>query len=181
MQPSLNNIRQVIAKEIGIGYQVVMNDKEEEDVYFGDADMQSKFVEMGEKKLKDDQNIKASSFNHMNSPTHKYPQQSDGHNCGVLALWYNLFYFKVKCYIVDDSTTTLAKSKIIVRSIRHQMLLYLFCMKFYFSNLEKIDQDKSMFRNVIDFGKSEFDEELNNILEDIFITNVERKGNDDKK
>ena len=75
--------------------------------------------------------------------------------------------------------TTLAESKINVRSIRHQMLLYLFCMKFYFSNLEKIDKEKSMFRNVIELGKSEFGEELINILEDIFLTNVERKGNDD--
>ena len=181
MQSSVNNIRQVVAKAIGIGYQIVMDDKEEEEVYFGDADMQSKFVEREVNKLKKDKNITASSFNHMNSPTHKYPQQTDGHNCGVLALWYNLFYLKDKGYIVDDSTTTLAKSKINVRSIRHQMLLYLFCMKFYFSNLEKIDKDKSMLRNVIELGKSEFGEELNNILEDIFLTNVEKKGNDDQE
>jgi hypothetical protein len=157
-----------------------MNDNKEEEVYFGDADMQSKFVEMGEKQLIREKKITPSSFNHMNSATHKYPQQTDGQNCGVLARWYNLFYLKDKGYIVDDSTTTLEKSKINVRSIRHQMLLYLFCMKFYFRNLEKIDKDKNMLRNVIDLGKSEFGEELNNILEDIFLRNVERKGNDDQ-
>ena len=181
MQSSLNNIRQVIAKAIGIGYQVVMDDKEEEEVYFGDADMQSRFVARELNLLKKDKNIIASSFKHMNSTSYTYPQQTDGHNCGVTALWYNLIYLKDKGYIVDESMTTLAKSKINVRSIRHQMLLYLFCMKFYFSNLEKIDKDKSMFWNVIDLGKSEFGEELNYILEDIFITNVEQKGNDDQK
>ena len=60
------------------------------------------------------------------------------------------------------------------------MLLYLFCMKFYFSNKKKIDKDKSMLRNAIDLGKSKIGEALNNILEDIFLRNVERKGNDDQ-
>ena len=51
-------------------------------------------------------------------------------------------------------------------------------MKFYFSNLEKIDEDKSMLENVIELGKSEFGDALNNILEDIFVRNVEKKAND---
>ena len=91
-----------------------------------------------------------------------------------------LLLYRARYIFVDDSTTTLANSKINVRSIRHQMLLYLFCLKFYFSNLEKIDENKSMLRNVIELGKSEFGDALNNILEDIFLRNVEKKGNDDQ-
>lgn len=137
MHPSVSNICKVVANAIGIGYQIVMDDKEEEEVCFGQADMQSKFVEKEVKKLKREENITPSSFNHMNSPIQKYPQQTDRYNYGVLALWYNLFYLKDNGIIVDDSTTTLTKSKINVKSIRHQMLPYLFCLKFYFSNLEK--------------------------------------------
>lgn len=37
-----------------------------------------------------------------------------------------------------------------------------------------------MLRNTIDLGKSEFGEALNNILEDIFVRNVEKKGIDDQ-
>ena len=91
MQASVSNIRIFVAKAIGLGYQFVMNDKKQEEVYFGQADMQRKsFVVNEVKKLKTEENITASSFNHMNSPHHKYPQQSDSYNCGVLALWYNI-------------------------------------------------------------------------------------------
>ena len=81
---------------------------------------------------------------------------------------------------MDDSTTTLANSKINVRSIRHQMILYLFSLKVYFSNSEKIDKSISLLRNVIEFGKFEFGKPLNNILEDIFCRNIEKKVNDDQ-
>ena len=84
----------VVVKAIGIGYQIMMDDKEEEEVYFGQADMQNKFIKKEVNKLKREETITASSFKHMNSPNHKYPQQTDGYNCGVLALWYNLFYLK---------------------------------------------------------------------------------------
>ena len=52
MQTSVSNICKVVAKAIGIGYQIVMDDKEEEEVYFGQADTQSKFVEKEVNKLK---------------------------------------------------------------------------------------------------------------------------------
>ena len=89
----------------------------------------------------------------------------------------SIFVLKEKCYIADDSRTNLTDSEINVGSIRHQMLLYLFCLKFYFSNLEKIDKTKSMLQNVIDLGKSKFGEALNKILRDIFVRNVENKRN----
>ena len=56
--------------------------------------MQSKFVEKELKKFKTDKNITASSFKHMESPSHKYPEQTDGYNCGVVYLWYKLFILK---------------------------------------------------------------------------------------
>ena len=91
MQKSVSKIRMFVAKAFGIGYKFVMDDKKEEEIYFGQADMQrKKFVENEVKTLKKNKNITASSFNHMNSPQHKYPQQIDSFNCGVLALWYNL-------------------------------------------------------------------------------------------
>ena len=60
------------------------------------------------------------------------------------------------------------------------MDLYLFCLKVYFSNSEKINKNKSMLHNVIELGKSEFGEPLNNILGAIYFKNIEKKGNDDK-
>jgi hypothetical protein len=46
MQASVSKIHMFVAKAIGIGYQFVINEKKEEEVYFGQADMQSeKFVE----------------------------------------------------------------------------------------------------------------------------------------
>ena len=117
MQKSVSKICMFVAKAIGLGYQFVMNEKKEEEVYFGQADMQIKFVEKDLQKLKTDEKITASSFQYMNSASHKYPQQTDGYNCGVIALWYNIFYLKEKGYIVDESITTLANSKINVGSI----------------------------------------------------------------
>ena len=86
-----SKICKLIAKAIGIGYQIVLENKAEKEVYFGQADMQSKFVERDLKKLKEDKNITASSFKHMESPIHKYPEQNDDYNCGVVSLWYNFF------------------------------------------------------------------------------------------
>ena len=37
-----------------------------------------------------------------------------------------------------------------------------------------------MLQNVIELGKSEFGEELNKNLKDIFVRNVEKKGIDDQ-
>ena len=42
MQASVSNIRMYVAKAIGIGYQFVMDDKKEEEVYFCQEDMQRK-------------------------------------------------------------------------------------------------------------------------------------------
>ena len=60
-----SNICKLIAKAIGIGYQIVLDNKEEKEVYFGQSDMQKKIVEKDLKKLKDEKNITASSFKHM--------------------------------------------------------------------------------------------------------------------
>ena len=111
-------IRMFVAKAIGLGYQFVMNEKKEEDVYFGQADMQSeKFVKKAVDKLQMNKNITASSFTHLNSPQHKYPHQTDGYSCGVLVLWYHLFDIKEKGFIKDGSTTTIGNSDINLRSI----------------------------------------------------------------
>ena len=60
------------------------------------------------------------------------------------------------------------------------MLLYLFCLKVYFSNSEKINENKSMLQNVIELGKSEFGKTLNNILGAIYFRNNEKNKNGDK-
>lgn len=139
--------------------------------------MKEKFVEKEVKQLQVDKKITASSFTHLNSPKHKYPKQNDGYNCGVFVLWYHLFYLKEKGFIVDESSATLGNSDINLTSIRHYMLLYLFCLKAYFSKSEQIDENKSMIQNVIEFGKSECSDALNKILEDIYCRNIEKKGN----
>ena len=76
---------------------------------------------------------------------------------------------------MDDSTTTLGNSDINIKSIRHQVLLYLFCLKVYFSNPEKRNENKSMLQNVIELGKSGFGKALNNILGAIYFKNIEKK------
>ena len=70
-----------------------------------------KFIQQTWKKLKDDKNITASSFKHMESPSHKYPQQSDSFNCGVVALWYNLFFLKERATLRMTQKQTLQIQK----------------------------------------------------------------------
>ena len=51
------------------------------------------------------------------------------------------------------------------------MVLYLFCLKLYFSNKGQVNADEGIFQNVIEIAKTECSETLCNILEKIDLTN----------
>ena len=51
------------------------------------------------------------------------------------------------------------------------MVLYLFCLKIYFSNKGQVNVDEGMFQNVIELAKTECSKTLCNILEKIDLTN----------
>ena len=55
------------------------------------------------------------------------------------------------------------------------MLLYLFCLKVYFSKSEQIDENKRMIQNAIELGKPEFGKTLNTIQGEISCKNIEKK------
>ena len=50
------------------------------------------------------------------------------------------------------------------------MVLYLFCLKLYFSNKGQVNVDEGMFQNVIEIAKTERSKTLCNILEKIDLT-----------
>ena len=126
--------------------------------------MKGKIVDKEVNQLQKDKNITTSSFTKLNTPSHKVLRQNDVYNCGVFVLWYHLYHLKGKGFMVE--------SDIFSTSIRHQILLYLFCLKVYFRNLKKIDKNKSMLQNVIELEKSEFGEALNNILKEIKVKEI---------
>ena len=54
MQASVSKICMFVAKHVGIGYRFVMDDKKEEEIYFGQADMMNeKFVDKEVKQLQE--------------------------------------------------------------------------------------------------------------------------------